>query len=120
MKRILALLTVMSFLIIGCAAGPKKIQPSAGEKVIRFQYELEKVGGIHAVFVSGAFNQWRPTKDKMWYDPPTRMWTADVAMKPGKYEYKFVINGETWVSDPNAKLIVEDPYGGKNGVVVVE
>jgi 1,4-alpha-glucan branching enzyme len=40
-------------------------------------------------------------------------------MAPGRYQYKFVVNGTDWKTDPAAKETADDGYGGKNSVVVV-
>jgi hypothetical protein len=41
-----------------------------------------------------------------------------VPLSPGRYEYRFVVNGE-WVDDPKAKASVPNPHGGRNAVLVV-
>ncbi len=45
-------------------------------------------------------------------------WFVDLPLKPGKYQYKFVVNGE-WVHDRANPEAVEDGRGGKNSVMTV-
>lgn len=45
---------------------------------------------------------------------------VEVPLKPGSYEYKFIINGNTWIADPNAVDFSTDPYGGKNSLLIVD
>jgi hypothetical protein len=69
------------------------------------------------VCVAGSFNEWQPDKT-----PLVKMgngrWVGDLAVKPGKHEYLFVVDGQ-WLPDPNAKESVENPFGGRNSVLTV-
>ena len=40
-------------------------------------------------------------------------------LAPGRYMYKFVVDGTNWKQDPTAKESADDGFGGKNSVVVV-
>lgn len=51
-----------------------------------------------AVFLAGSFNDWSPTATPMTKDTRGR-WTASLPLAPGRYEYKFVVDGE-WCCDP--------------------
>ena len=68
-----------------------------------------------SVFVAGSFNQWSQTP--LVPDGQGR-WVGSLTLPPGRYEYLFVVDGE-WLADPNAPEAVENPFGGKNSVVVV-
>lgn len=43
------------------------------------------------------------------------VWQLAIALDPGTYQYKFVINGTTWKEDPEALSYVDDGFGGRNG-----
>jgi hypothetical protein len=45
-------------------------------------------------------------------------WIAEVDLKPGAYEYRFVVDGQ-WIEDPAAREQRTNPYGGCNSVVRV-
>ncbi len=49
---------------------------------------------------------------------PVDGWKATVALPPGRYEYRFVVDGQ-WISDPNAKESVGNSFGSTNAVVVI-
>ena len=69
------------------------------------------------VCVAGSFNEWKPEKAPL--SPlGNGRWAGDLAVKPGRHEYLFVVDGQ-WVPDPNAKEYVQNPFGGKNSVLVV-
>jgi hypothetical protein len=69
------------------------------------------------VFVAGDFNGWSPEAEPL---RPTGdgWWETRVELDPGSYEYAYVIDGE-WTTPPEAKLIVEDGFGGRNGILEV-
>jgi len=65
------------------------------------------------VFIAGDFNGWGRTpmnKDKEGF------WSIEFALKPGRYEYKYIVDGE-WVSDPD-NPITAGPYG--NSVLIID
>ena len=66
------------------------------------------------VYISGSFNGWSTTQNPM--KQVDTGWTADLNLKPGKYTYKFIIDG-TWISDPYNKQREDDGAGGYNSVV---
>ncbi|MCD4817527.1 MAG: hypothetical protein K8S23_02420 [Candidatus Cloacimonetes bacterium] len=48
------------------------------------------------------------------------IWSLVKKIEPGRYQYKFVIDRNSWFSDPNALETIDDGYGGKNSVIVVK
>jgi 1,4-alpha-glucan branching enzyme len=67
------------------------------------------------VSVCGEFNGWSPEANPMEPRGEGR-WQAVLALKPGRYQYKFVIDGE-WMADPDAKQNVYNAFGTLNSVV---
>ena len=70
-----------------------------------------------SVFVAGTFNQWDPQKTPLDKEPQG-MWKITVSLSPGRYEYRFVVDGQ-WLSDPKAQASVPNDYGSTNSVVAV-
>ena len=70
-----------------------------------------------SVSIAGEFNQWSATANPMQKDPQG-LWTATVPLKPGKYPYKFVVDG-TWKADPLSSDGPDDGFGGKNSLKTV-
>jgi 1,4-alpha-glucan branching enzyme len=65
------------------------------------------------VLLAGSFTDWQHTALKM-----TRTdsgWIAIVKLKPGKYWYKFIVDGG-WMTDPDNRLHENDPSGNTNSV----
>jgi 1,4-alpha-glucan branching enzyme len=73
--------------------------------------------GAKTVFVAGSFNEWKPERTPL-APLGNGRWGGDLAVKPGRHEYLFVVDGQ-WVPDPNAKDSVQNPFGGKNSVLEV-
>jgi hypothetical protein len=69
------------------------------------------------VCVAGSFNEWKPESTPLSLRGNGR-WVGNLAIKPGRHEYLFVVDGQ-WVPDPNAKETVQNPFGGKNSVLIV-
>jgi len=70
------------------------------------------------VSLAGDFNGWSVSSDSMKKDRKGT-WKASVPLKPGRYEYRFVVDGQ-WSNDPSCSECVPNEYGGLNCVVVVE
>jgi 1,4-alpha-glucan branching enzyme len=47
-------------------------------------------------------------------------WEVIVPLGPGTYEYAFLVDGQEVVTPPQAPLYVDDGFGQRNGVLVVE
>ena len=68
-----------------------------------------------AVSVCGEFNGWSAKANPMKLRGEG-LWQSVVALKPGRYQYKFVVDGE-WMPDPEAKQNVGNTFGTLNSVV---
>jgi 1,4-alpha-glucan branching enzyme len=75
-------------------------------------------GSGNSVAVAGEFNAWNTGADPL-AKQADGSWAVTRKLEPGRYLYKFVIDGNTWKEDPTAKESADDGYGGKNSVVVV-
>ncbi len=84
--------------------------------VTRFVLVAPEAASVH---LTGDFVSWSP--EGIALDDPrgTGIWTADVVLPPGVYQYTFVVNGTEWVADPRAMSQVDDGFGQTNSVVIV-
>ncbi len=138
MKRYFVILIVV-LLIAGCELNfiKKRLPPPYKTKEgVVFQYEAPSA---RMVTLAGDFPdnlwggtastsaQYDPNIDKM-YDDGTHgdleagdgIWTLVKKLTPGRYTYKYVVDRNSWFTDPNALDYTDDGYGGKNSVLVVE
>lgn len=88
-------------------------QPSSGQTV---HFELFSPGA-RQVCIAGTFNNWKPETDRMSQENDGR-WVRNLALKPGTYEYRFVVDGK-WEADPNADHTVMNPFGERNSLLTV-
>lgn len=65
------------------------------------------------VNLAGEMNGWSATATSFTYNEKTGFWTVEKKLEPGKYEYKFVVNGN-WITDPR-----NEAYSGGNNVCYV-
>jgi alpha-amylase/alpha-mannosidase (GH57 family) len=73
------------------------------------------------VSLAGEFNGWSTTADPMSDPDGDGVWTVTLDLKPGRYEYKFVIDGgAVWEPDEGNPERVDDNHGGENSVLVVK
>jgi 1,4-alpha-glucan branching enzyme len=92
-------------------------EPPAAKAVVgRVSFELVQPGA-QRVCVAGSFNDWKPERAPLSPKDNGR-WVGDLTIKPGRYEYLFVVDGQ-WLPDPNAKESVQNPFGGRNSILGV-
>jgi len=85
---------------------------------VQFSLKLNN-NKTHTVAIAGDFNSWNPG-DNLLEDPDgDGIWTGTLKLKPGRYEYMFVIDGEKWFPDPNALRYVKDGFGNKNAILEI-
>ncbi len=67
-----------------------------------------------SVAVAGEFNNWSASANPLVKDG-VGIWRASVPLKPGRYQYKFVVDGN-WKTDPANSETAPDGLGGQNSV----
>ncbi len=87
---------------------------------VTFRLDKEKADGANQVAVAGDFNAWKTTRTPM-RQLKSGAFTASVNLPKGReYQYRFVIDGQRWMTDDGAeKQIYCDYANGQNAVVVV-
>jgi len=96
------------------AATPRR--PETREVVIHFQDDR-----ANDVRIAGDFNGWVPDKGvRSLIDARqgTRVWTKILQLAPGRYQYRYVVDGE-WREDPANPERAEGHVGGPNSILVV-
>ncbi len=79
-----------------------------------FRYEADK--DFKSVSVAGTFNNWDSGANPMVANG--RVWTATINLKPGAHQYKFVLDGVTWVTDPKGRDVA-DGNGHTNSALTI-
>jgi 1,4-alpha-glucan branching enzyme len=86
-----------------------------GSKAVEFKFHAPQAKKVN---LAGTFNNWDIKKTAAKKDSKG-IWTTKVSLKPGRYEYKFVVDGN-WMNDPNCNCCVSSPLGSQNCIVEVK
>jgi hypothetical protein len=73
--------------------------------------------GLESISIVGGFNDWDADSTSMIEVSPG-VWTVSLMLRPGVYEYQFILNGKQWVTDPTMPQVSND-FGSPNSVVTV-
>jgi len=73
-----------------------------------------------SVSVAGEFNEWSQTASPLKRNESGLWFTEIVVPRAGRFEYKFIINGQRWIEDPSNGMKAPDNYGGLNSLLVIE
>ncbi|MFM9872550.1 MAG: alpha-amylase family glycosyl hydrolase [Fimbriimonadaceae bacterium] len=66
-----------------------------------------------SVSVAGTFNNWNKDADPMIRATDGKTWKLTKSLAIGNYQYKFVVNGQSWVTDPSGDSR-DDGHGNVN------
>jgi len=101
--------------LAGCPAVPlaPPAVPAAGDTVLSLTAPAAR-----SVSVVGSFNNWDRERHRLSGPDGSGRWRIVVTLRPGRYEYLFLIDGEVWVTDPGAPT-ADDGMGGRNSVLTV-
>jgi hypothetical protein len=73
--------------------------------------------GLQSISLVGGFNDWDSDSTMMTEVSPG-VWTVSLVLRPGVYEYQFILNGKQRVTDPTMPQTSSD-FGSPNSVVTV-
>lgn len=71
------------------------------------------------VSLVGDFNDWDVAATPLRPVPGDGVWSVTVPLAPGRYRYSFLVDGTTWLQDPNGAPALEDEFGRPNSVVTI-
>jgi 1,4-alpha-glucan branching enzyme len=117
--RDLSLFFLVSLLLIfvGCTgsrvslSGPVPV--SSGVLFRLFYPDAEEIS------IAGSFNNWDPMIHHL-SENPEGLWRIVIPLPRGRYQYMFVIDRTVWIPDPGSEMTIEDGFGQKNSLLVVE
>jgi len=71
------------------------------------------------VLIAGDFNNWSPMATPLITNGHPDVWTARLPLQPGRYRYRFVVDGK-WMTDPHNSYVEVNQFGELNNVVEVD
>ena len=80
-------------------------------------FRLKGHPNARIVAVAGSFNEWN--QSQVLCGKEADEWVCRLDLKPGKYTYKFIIDGD-WILDPANPDSEDDDRGHTNSVLIVK
>lgn len=87
----------------------------AASKPTQFKIYAPKAKKVN---LAGDFNSWN-VKGSVAKKDSKGNWSTKIPLKPGRYEYKFVVDG-SWLNDPNNNAVIANSFGTQNSVIEVK
>jgi hypothetical protein len=89
--------------------------PELAPRVMQFVLQAPRARSVSLV---GDFNGWDATATPLMLDRTSGIWSATIALAPGRHEYAFMVDS-TIALDPRAPESVDPDLGTKTSVVLV-
>lgn len=104
---------------VASAPQPANLVPVAdrGEEPLVLHQFTYYQKGLKSISVVGQFNDWDADSTAMLEVSPG-VWAVSLRLRPGVYEYQFILNGTERVTDPTMPQTSSD-FGSPNSVVTV-
>jgi hypothetical protein len=80
--------------------------------------ELRLSAPASSVSVVGDFNDWDPSGTPLRPTGRSGVWSVELRLKPGRYRYTFLIDGNRWAGDPAEPRVTSD-FGAPMSVLTV-
>lgn len=99
---------------------PRETLPSATSDQSIIQFVLVAPGAA-TVSLVGDFNDWNLSATPLvrGAGDGAGVWSVTVPLESGRYRYSFLVDGTTWLQDPNAVPTLEDEFGRPASVLTV-
>lgn len=81
------------------------------------RFEIKGYGSAQSVRVAGSFNAWNSSADQL--RRVGDAWVLERSFTPGRYAYKYVIDGN-WITDPANPNIEREASGNENSILQVD
>jgi 1,4-alpha-glucan branching enzyme len=91
------------------------VKKTVSAKITQFKLHAPKA---KKVSLAGSFNSWDTGALAAKKDTKGN-WVVKTGLKPGKYEYKFFVDG-IWMSDPGCNSNVSNSFGSQNSIIEIK
>lgn len=75
--------------------------------------------GARSVALVGSFNDWKADATQLVDGDGDGVWAVTLHLTPGRHTYRFLVDGERWIVDPEALGYSVDGFGGRNAVISI-
>jgi 1,4-alpha-glucan branching enzyme len=98
----------------------KTTKKSAKKKTVPSTEFSLHAPNVNEVYLAGDFNNWQPdAKNYRLRKFKGDIWKKMLPLKPGRYEYQFVVDGQWWC-DPKNDNRVTNQYCTENSVLEIK
>jgi len=111
-----SLATISAILMVVAISLFLFLQKRSSLVVVQFNFRAPQAGSVALV---GDFNGWDKGVYRLSDDDKDGIWTTKITLKPGHYQYLFIVNGKELVADPDAGKYISDGFGKKNSLLIV-
>lgn len=84
--------------VFAALSGPQATRLDSGQYKVSFRFQAEPQ--VKAVYLAGEFNDWQATALRMEGPDDEGVFSTQLTLDPGIYQYKFVVEGTEWTADP--------------------
>ena len=88
----------------------------SGMRLVQFVFRSP---GARRVSVVGDFTGWQAGTLVMTRDSGSNLWSASVALSPGRHVYAFLMDDTVWVRDPRAPAAPDADFGRPGSILLV-
>ena len=86
---------------------------------VTFKVPKKDATDANEVYLVGEFNQWNETALPMQGLKSGDFKTTIELEKGREYQFRYLVDGETWVNDSDADKYVSTPFSSENSVLVI-
>ncbi len=95
----------------------KKNQSGNSLCEVTFNIPAEYTNGAKSIQVLGDFNGWNPAAAPS-MKKTKNTYSAQIALETGaSYQFRYLLDGQTWINDAQADGYVAGPFGAENSVL---
>lgn len=84
---------------------------------VQVRFYTEALPDAESVHLVGSFNGWDASAHPMRRLKDGRFMAMPRFAQNDRHEYRYLVNGETWINDAEAEAYTPNPYGSDNCVV---
>ncbi len=94
------------FLLLAVGGGGQQARGDTGQgaghvgATVRREFVYQSADKLRSVTVAGTFNKWDTAANPLTPDAGGKTWRVTLDIPYGRNAYKFFVNGETWLADP--------------------
>lgn len=92
--------------------------PDPGQHRVSVIFNLS-LREARTVSVIGTFNSWKGQGYEMKKDRELNVWSLELSLPEGRYEYGFLVDGQRVIPDPRGLIYQDDGFGNRNSVLIL-